>query len=423
MVKKIRNKFIKIAMLSMILVLFGLISIINIVNYSQIITEADNTLNLLAENNGDFPDMHHVLGPNDNNSRQNNASGVTSQLGGTGPREGLEKPFSTRFFTVTFSKSGKVESVNTDKIAAISEDDAITLATSIYNKKSTAGIESEYKYKTIKIGTSTMYIFLDIADNLSTFKKFLFASVGISVVGIILVYILVYYLSKMVIKPMLESAEKQKQFITDASHELKTPLSIIRANNDVITLENGESEWTKSTAHQIDRLNSLTEKLVFLSRMDEENLEQFDMKDFDLSLALEDTVSGYDSLAKEKNIEINNSIEENIHIVGDEALIRRSISLLLDNAIKYSNLDGKINVSLSGTKHPILSIENTVEEISIGDHSEYFDRFYRSDKSRNSKTGGFGIGLSVVKAIVNAHKAEIKCESKTNTEIIFSIIF
>ncbi len=414
MVRKIRTKFIKIALLSSVLVLFGLITIINIINYSSIMKEADETLSILVSNDGEFPDMRpekpEVDSP-DNNPLFSH------------PREGMEKPFSTRYFTATFSKSGEITSINTDKIAAISVDDAKSIATNVYRKKSISGVTSDYKYAVINKGDSKTYIFLDIAENLSTFYKFLWASLGISAIGILLFFILIYHLSSMVIKPMLESAEKQRQFITDASHELKTPLAIIRANNDVITLENGESEWTRSTSHQIDRLNTLTEKLVFLSRMDEDTKEQLSKSNFDLSYALEDTIDAYESLEQISHLNVDTEITPGISVFADEEMIRRCFSLLIDNAIKYTNEGGWIEIRLSGEKHPIFTIANSCEEIVPGDHSEFFDRFYRGDKSRNSKTGGFGIGLSVVYAILQAHGYTIEASSPGDKSIIFTIKF
>jgi len=414
MVKKIRTKFIKIALLSSVLVLFGLITIINIINYSSIMKEADETLSILVSNDGEFPDIRPEKPEVD--SPDNNP--LFSQ-----PREGMEKPFSTRYFTATFSKSGEITSVNTDKIAAISVDDAKSIATNVYRKNSTSGITSDYKYAVIDKGESKTYIFLDIAENLSTFYKFLWASLGISAIGIVLFLILIYHLSSMVIKPMLESAEKQRQFITDASHELKTPLAIIQANNDVITLENGESEWTRSTSHQIDRLNTLTEKLVFLSRMDEDTKEQLSKSNFDLSYALEDTIDTYESLEQISHLNVDTKITPGISIFADEGMIRRCFSLLIDNAIKYTNEGGWIKIRLSGEKHPVFTIANSCEEITPGEHPEFFDRFYRSDKSRNSKTGGFGIGLSVVYAIIQAHGFTISASSPDDKSIIFTIRF
>lgn len=414
MVKKIRTKFIKIALLSSVLVLFGLITIINIINYSSIMKEADETLSILVSNDGEFPDIRPEKPEVD--SPDNNP--LFSQ-----PREGMEKPFSTRYFTATFSKSGEITSVNTDKIAAISVDDAKSIATNVYRKNSTSGITSDYKYAVIDKGESKTYIFLDIAENLSTFYKFLWASLGISAIGIVLFLILIYHLSSMVIKPMLESAEKQRQFITDASHELKTPLAIIQANNDVITLENGESEWTRSTSHQIDRLNTLTEKLIFLSRMDEDTKEQLNKSNFDLSYALEDTIDTYESLEQISHLNVDTKITPGISIFADEGMIRRCFSLLIDNAIKYTNEGGWIEIRLSGEKHPIFTIANSCEEITPGEHPEFFDRFYRSDKSRNSKTGGFGIGLSVVYAIIQAHGFTISASSPDDKSIIFTIRF
>ena len=188
-------------------------------------------------------------------------------------------------------------------------------------------------------------------------------------------------------------------------------------------MENGESEWIKSNKHQIERLSSLTEKLVFLTRMDEDNAPLMNMNDFSISDAVSDTVSAYESMAKTNGITLKYDISENINYHGDESMIRQLISLMMDNAMKYSSEHGDINVTLKNDrmKRVLITIENSVDSIEKGNHDELFERFYRSDKSRNSKTGGFGIGLSVCEAIVTAHKGHIHAESTDGKSIRFIV--
>ena len=269
--------------------------------------------------------------------------------------------------------------------------------------------------------SNILYVFLDCERELDSFWNTIFASIFISVISYIIIFYMVCHFSKKILKPVAESYEKQKRFITDASHEIKTPLTIIDANTEIIEMTMGENDWTISTKKQIKRLTDLTEKLVFLSRMDEENT-RLEMEEFSLSEALLDTIHPFSSVAKAKGKTLTYDIISDINYYGDEKNIRQLISILLDNALKYSNENGEISIKLYTLgKNKIITVWNSVENISSGKHDELFDRFYRLDESRNSQTGGFGIGLSVAYAIVKAHKGTIKAKSDDEKSILFTI--
>jgi signal transduction histidine kinase len=281
-----------------------------------------------------------------------------------------------------------------------------------------------YRYKSVSLEDgSLMYIFLDCERELDTFEMFLAACIAVSLAGLLLVFILVFFFSKILLRPVAESYEKQKRFITDASHELKTPLTIIDANTEVIEMTNGESQWTQSTRKQIARLTSLTEKLVFLTRMDEERSKP-DMMDFPISDAILDTAETFVPLAESKGRTLSIHAEPNLSYHGNEGMIRQLVSLLLDNAVKYSSESGQISLSfLRHGKNLRLTIKNTVEDIAPGRHDEFFERFYRSDSSRNQKSGGFGIGLSVAQAIVAAHHGKISARSEDGRSLEITVLF
>lgn len=275
--------------------------------------------------------------------------------------------------------------------------------------------------------------------------------------GLAVVFVMIYFFSGKILKPVSESYEKQKRFITDASHEIKTPLTIIDANTEVIEMMEGENEWTISTRKQVARLTSLTEKLVFLSRMDEE-ATKLEMLEFSLSDAILDTAEPFKAIARTKGKKLTIDVTDGILYTGDEKTIRQLVSILLDNAMKYSgcssvsfeksNINKKnLNktsqtqndcVTTTGDTAPeieltmrpsgktrIITVWNTVDEtanIKKGRQDMLFERFYRTDTSHNSKTGGFGIGLSAAYAIVKAHKGKITAESKDGRSIKFTIV-
>lgn len=208
-------------------------------------------------------------------------------------------------------------------------------------------------------------------------------------------------------RPVEESYERQKRFITDASHEIKTPLTIIDANTEVLEMESGENEWTQSTRNQIKRLSYLTQQMITLSKLDEQN-SIFEKSEISLSQLVCESVEMFEATAKTKNKTICARIEEDITFCGDEKAMTQLIGILLDNAIKYSGETSLIEVSLRKKGKKIyFEVCNPADNIPKGNLDILFERFYRMDSSRNSETGGTGIGLSVAKAIVTAHKGKI----------------
>ena len=241
------------------------------------------------------------------------------------------------------------------------------------------------------------------------------------VIGAALVFIILAFASKRVLSPVEESYRKQKRFITDASHEIKTPLAIISADAEVLELENEGSEWVESIKNQVSRLTSLTEKLVFLSRMDE-GAVQMHMTDLDYSGLVRETAEAYIPMATSQEKDYKIDVEDGIHMTGDADNLTQMVNLLIDNAYKYSDEKGSIRVSLYAQgKKKVLEVYNTVEEIEKGSLNNLFERFYRSDTSRSSDTGGHGIGLSVVAAIATAHRGKAMARSTDGKSVVFKV--
>ena len=404
MVEKLRRKFIIISVSAVFIVLFVIAAFSNLSNYSQIGRNADELLNILVENDGYFP-------------KQKDHE-VKYKLP---PKISPEAPFSTRFFTVKIDDKGNPIEVDTGKISSASTAQALNYANNVLQRNKTGGFIDDYKYTIAEKDYGLLVIFVDCGRDLQMFYSFLKNSIIICVIGIVAVFILVLIFSKKAIAPISESYEKQKQFITDAGHELKTPLAIISTNTEVLEMECGESQWTKSIHNQVLRLSDLVESLVSLTRMDEEKNELLKM-DFSLSDAVMETAEQFQELSKSYNKELLLEVEKNISYYGNEQAIGQLVSILIDNALKYAIKDSMITVSLDKQgKKCVLQTINEVENLTVGNYDILFERFYRSDSSRNSKMAGYGIGLSVAKAIVLKHKGKITAESLDGKRIIFTV--
>ena len=234
---------------------------------------------------------------------------------------------------------------------------------------------------------------------------------------------LVVLLSRMVMKPVQESYEKQKSFITDAGHEIKTPLTIIDADATILEMDCGEdNEWIKDIRAQVARLSSLTKDLIYLSRMEEEK-PQVQMIDFPLSDVITETAQSFQSLARVQEKTFTVDVEPMLNLCGDEKAIAQLISILLDNALKYSDEKGTISLRAYAKGRSVcIEVFNTVEKVDTSELGRLFDRFYRADKSRNSQTGGYGIGLSIARAVVEAHRGRITASSADGKSLLITAV-
>lgn len=334
-----------------------------------------------------------------------------------------ELPYETRYFTVFLNNNGSVSMVNTGKIAAVDTQTAIEYAQIVVDKGKTKGFINDYRYIVYNVNAETHIIFLDCGRSLDNFRSYVFIGIAVSFVGLLSVTLLMIFLSSRIVKPFLENYEKQKRFITDAGHELKTPLTIIDADTELLEMDYGENEWLKDIQAQTKRLSELTNSLILLSRMEEEQV-QTQMIDFPLSDIAEETAETFKSLAKTQNKTLKIDIQPMISMCGDEKAIRQLMTILLDNAVKYSQTGGDISVLLESEKNSIkLCVYNTTDYMSKEYLGHLFDRFYRTDQSRNSQTGGYGLGLSIALAIVQAHKGKITATTKDEKSLQITAVF
>ena len=411
MIYKLQRRFVLIctvSVLSVVALVFGVIVALNI---SSLNKNMDVLADQVSEGGGRFPGSFHEGFKPDKLPPKNEPN-----FDFMGP----ETPFSTRHFTVLFERSGDVARTIMESIYAITEEQAIEYAEEILDGDKERGWISNYRYKVFSTGFGTGVVFVDGSMNRSAMVQSMAIAGVVLLVCAVLVLALIFLLSKRAVKPIAESYEKQKQFITDANHELKTPLTLILANLDIAESELGKNEWLDDIRSEGHRMTELVNQLVALSRMDEEN-HTLNLADVALGKIVADTVSEFEPLAISRGKTMGANIDSDIIYHGDEALLRRLVGILMDNAIKYCDYGGDIVVTLHCNRHIVLTVENTYAAVDELELNRLFDRFYRADKARTFK-GGYGIGLSMAKAIVEKHKGEITAYKKDATHIGFKVV-
>lgn len=443
MIQRLRKQFILVAMCSMFVVLAVIVGSLNVAGFHGVVKRADQILDMLAKNNGrfpkDFPDRSQSECDDEHRRAEGNSGGdFVPELPGKrdifqqqGMFHGLslETPYDTRFFSVRMDENGGIVSIDTGRIAAVETEGAADYAERVWKLGKSRGFLGDYRFLCQAVEGNSDYriIFVDCARDLNSSRSLAVTSVGMSLLGLLAVFVLVLFFSKRVFVPVEQSYRKQKQFVTDASHELKTPLTIISANVDILEMEGEENQWTASIRNQVKRLRNLTEQMVTLSRLEEEERTAF--TSCQLSKLAEETAAVFEPLAQAKGMKLTAEIAEGLTCVGDEDKLRQMLSLLLDNALKYASEQGEILLKLVPAKRggkACITLWNTVGEdsgITIGDQSMLFERFFRPDASRSSQTGGSGIGLSIVKAIVEQHHGRITAQSDDGKSIRFHIFF
>ena len=403
MIRKLQIKFVALSMSLLFILLAVILVCVNLLNFYSVLDYSDSVLDILTDNNGEFPDKFDSSHP--------------------GREFSKELPYETRYFTVHYNKEGQLLFTDTGKIAAVDTDSAIEYATTAMKSDNKDGFIGDYRYIIQKTSRGSIIVFLDCGRKLDDFYTFMRVSGGITLIGYAAVFVLLLILSRKIVKPFSDNYEKQKLFITDAGHELKTPLTIIDADVDILEMDIGENEWLQDIQKQTKRLAVMTNALVYLSRMEEAD-RNMGCIDFPLSDVVLETAQSFQSLAISQNKTLELKIQPMLSFYGDDNAFRQLTSILLDNAIKYSGDIGLISLTLHQTGRVVrLSVQNSSEPLSEENLRHLFDRFYRTDGSRNTETGGHGIGLSIAKAIVNAHKGTIQASAPDRQSLLITASF
>ncbi len=409
MIKKLRWKFIAVAMISIIVVLMAIIGTITLINYNKTVDNIDKVLTVLVDNDGKFDDLDFGDDNLENTDGNNNKDNLNSQKDyGEFTKE---TPYWTRFFSVKFTNSNPDPIVDTSMIASVSKEEAIDMAKETIDNNSMIGFYGAYRYKVKIADDFKLVVFVDCTKEMRSIRYFAFTGTWISLVGIIAVFIIVFIFSKIVFNPVKRTYDKQKRFVTNAAHELKTPLTIISANNELIDAEYNSLDETQAIDKQVKKLTIMINNLTLLSKLDEED-KNVDLKEkVDLTKLSNDLIEPFKVIFESRNIKFNFFVDDNCYIKGNTNLISQLLSLLIDNANKYAltYIDFEVRIVGKGVE---LKTSNDAD-IDEKNPNLLLERFYRNDKARG-KIEGSGIGLSVVNEIVKLHKGTIKLNASNN---------
>lgn len=391
MFKSLRKKFIITAVGSVAVVITVLALALNFINFNKLEEKIDTTLldasksqaitKIFSEDGDDLVITKNSTNPTDYNG----------------------------FSIAKVDSDGEIIKAYRDDTLVSNHDALQNKVEQALEKGGTSGFIGTYRFLKVETEVGNLILFLNCQRELDSFESFAKNSILISIFVIVSVLIMIILISKKVIAPIQETYIKQKQFITGASHELKTPLAIISSNADVLEMENGNSKWTNNIHNQVDRLTSLVNSLVVFSRMEEK--DAVERVSFDLTEVLQSRIADFNELANFQKKYIVTNITSNLNYYGEKESIIQLMDILLENSIKYAPENSDILVSLEkNRKYAILKVSNKAD-VKKGDLSKVFDRFYRLDESRNSTIKGYGIGLSMAQLIAEKHKETIRAYS------------
>ncbi|MGI6002630.1 MAG: sensor histidine kinase [Lachnospiraceae bacterium] len=398
-IKKLRKQIVSITFRSFLLVIVIILSVFYIVFLSSIRSNYNTMMDYIIENDGELPDDNIA----DNGS-------FLSEV--------RELRYTTRYFAVIFDEDRNVVEVIDDHIQEVNRQTAIDMSEKIIERSfDLIQYENGYFYKSAELDDgNTIVVVVDASLQMSTFRQIVWYTIFILIIGLVLTFIVVRHMSARAIRQEIENNTRQKQFITNASHELKTPLAVIRANTELIEMMNGESEWTQSTLRQVDRMNGLIQNLVMITRA-QENEDRSGMMEINVSETVRKAAEQFRPLAEQDKKEFEFEIEDDVKMVALESSLQQLTMLLVDNAIKYCDDGGQIRISLrgiSGGKKICLKVSNSYANEANIDCSKFFDRFYREDESHHNTEdkGGYGIGLSVAESICEQYGGSIDAQWK-----------
>lgn len=417
MQKTLQKKFVITAMAAISVLLLILLGAINGLNFWQTDRQTDRLLETLTRQAAAAPRSEPGMLPFPDMSGKREPGDFFS------PPVTEDHAMSARYFCVWFDREGSVVQTDIGRISSVSGEEAKEYAEKIYEQGKESGRLNRFEYRRMpaRDGQGELLLFLDTSAQRYALLLVLALSAGIGILCWFGMLLLVILLSNKAILPIARNLEKQKQFVTDAGHEIKTPLAIIMANTEAMELCGGETKWSRNIKAQTARLGGLMQNLLVLARLDE-GVWELPASDFSMSRLLEEALPTFCESAALKNVMIEAKIGQGIELHSNRENLLRLVSILLDNAVKYVPKGGEIAVTLKRQgRETLLQVENDCEELPVDEPEKLFDRFYRGDSARTQKSGGYGIGLSAAQAIVENCKGEIRAEYRGDSRIVFTV--
>lgn len=410
MTRTLQKRFVVTAMAAISVLILLLLGAINMANFIMIGNQIDRNLQMIAirEAGGEAAPPREDVPP---------------RRFLEPPKNAYDTVLSSNYFVVRYDPNGNITEIDVSRTSTVSEDDARERAALAYVRGRESGRDGRFRYLLQISPAGSTIIFLDTSGERFSYLRILLLSAGIGAVCWGLMLALVMFLSRRAIRPIQENIQRQKQFVTNAGHEIKTPLAIIQSNAEALELYQGESKWSRNIKEQTQRLDGLMKNLLTLARMDE-GAGTAKLEELSLSQMAQERTEEFLQPLESRNITLEREIQPDLILRADRAQMEQLFSVLLDNCVKYTDPGGMVWVRLRREGKKLrLTVENTCLALPEVAPEKLFDRFFRGDSARTQKTGGYGIGLAVARSLAQANGGSLRAHYLPPHRICFEAIF
>ena len=406
MFQQLQKSFIKNAMLSFSLVLAFVLLLVNGIYYKQTVEQIDRVATMLIDHNGIFPDAPSTNPP----------VNFLEEFMTLGIEWKKDDQLSTRYAVVKFSNQ-QIQSINQTNLVSVDEEVLKKQAQEIKSGNVQIGWSKMLRFRLSNGNEESLLVFVDAKKEIQQIVRLIIVTILVFFICLIGIYTLIRLLSKRAIQPFVDNVKKQQQFISNASHEIKTPLAVLSANNDLLAMMGTENRCIDSNRRQIKRLNALIEQMLLLARYDESSLTVI-VEKIDLVQISKEIIDDLSPVLQEKGLTVQFQGDTSYEVNADKSSIQELIRILIDNAIKYTVIDKVITIKVTAEAFCMV---NQTEPMTDEQVRQLFDRFYRVDSSRNRTTGGSGLGLSIAQKIAEMNQLQLSSELVEQNNIQFKI--